>query len=147
MMADDQKPPIHEDRDAFRQALEYTAAEKPFNARIIEKDYYRSLALPDFEPLFSAWLVFKGGTALSKVHAGFYRLSEDLDFVISIASDANRATRRAAVEPVRRHLNELAARAVLFREAEALKGANLNSHYTAVLAYEYSLSDQHETIP
>ena len=28
--------------------------------------------------------VFKGGTCLARVHAGFYRLSEDLDFVIPV---------------------------------------------------------------
>ena len=29
-------------------------------------------------------LVFKGGTCLSKVHADFYRLSEDLDLIIPV---------------------------------------------------------------
>jgi predicted nucleotidyltransferase component of viral defense system len=31
-------------------------------------------------------LVFKGGTCLAKVYADFYRLSEDLDFVIPMAT-------------------------------------------------------------
>jgi predicted nucleotidyltransferase component of viral defense system len=35
-------------------------------------------------------LVFKGGTCLAKVHAGFYRLSEYLDFTIPSPLDAMR---------------------------------------------------------
>ena len=75
---------LHETADAFRQALSFTEAESGFAQRLIEKDYYSSLILADFGPLFANGLVFKGGTSLSKVYASFYRLSEDLDFAISI---------------------------------------------------------------
>ena len=38
-------------------------------------------------------LTFKGGTSLNKIHAGFYRLSEDLDFSISMPVDSARSDR------------------------------------------------------
>ena len=38
-------------------------------------------------------LIFKGGTALAKILADFYRLSEDLDFVIPLPVDATRRRR------------------------------------------------------
>ena len=54
---------IHESSSSFRQALNHTEAETGFAQRLIEKDYYCSLILADFEPLFDRGLVFKGGTA------------------------------------------------------------------------------------
>ena len=62
---------LHESPDEFRQALSFTEAQSGFAQRLIEKDYYCSLLLADFEPLFAGGLVFKGGTSLSKVHADF----------------------------------------------------------------------------
>jgi predicted nucleotidyltransferase component of viral defense system len=41
-------------------------------------------------------LTFKGGTCLAKVHAGFYRLSEDSDFSISMPTDSARSVRSRA---------------------------------------------------
>ena len=92
---------LHETPDDFRQALSFTEAESGFAQRLIEKDYYCSLILADFKPLFANGLVFKGGTCLSKVHADFYRLSEDLDFAISTPMTANRKKRSEAVAPVK----------------------------------------------
>jgi predicted nucleotidyltransferase component of viral defense system len=101
---------LHETPDAFRQALSFTEAESGFAKRLIEKDYYCSLILADFEPLFANGLVFKGGTSLSKVHAGFYRLSEDLDFTISIPTTVRRPGRRRAVAPIKNHLEKVTER-------------------------------------
>src|SRR5262245_44864651 len=72
-------PWYHEDLRRFRDALTLTEAESGFSARLIEKDYYCSLLLLDLSGPFEQGLVFKGGTCLSKVHADFFRLSEDLD--------------------------------------------------------------------
>jgi len=66
----------------FREAIRFTSAETAFSTRLIEKDYFCTLMLSYFST--SAEMVFKGGTCLAKVHAGFYRLSEDLDFAISM---------------------------------------------------------------
>ena len=51
---------------------------------LIEKDYYCSLILNYFFNGDTS-LVFKGGTCLSKVYVDFYRLSEDLDLIITVS--------------------------------------------------------------
>ena len=81
----------------FREALGFTRQQYGFPERLIEKDYLCSLLL---EYLSDAQenLVFKGGTCLAKVHADFYRLSEDLDFVIPMRTDASRTARSRTAE-------------------------------------------------
>ncbi len=76
--------PLHEDPELFLEALNFTAATTAFAARLIEKDYFCSVLLNHIFKKLGALLVFKGGTCLAKVYAGFYRLSEDLDFMIPI---------------------------------------------------------------
>ncbi len=60
--------------------------------------------------LFEQGLVFKGGTCLSKVHAEFFRLSEDLDFCISVRPDATPSDRRQAASPIKVHFAGVQAR-------------------------------------
>jgi predicted nucleotidyltransferase component of viral defense system len=83
---------IHKRPQEFLAALEFTSAKTGFSSRLIEKDYWCSLAL---ETLFSTAtpLVFKGGTLLSKAYAEFERLSEDLDFTIPTPPGTNRSER------------------------------------------------------
>lgn len=65
-----------------KEELTRIAARKGFPLAVIEKDYALTWALKAIyaNPKLSKYLVFKGGTCLSKVYAGMYRLSEDLDF-------------------------------------------------------------------
>lgn len=137
---------IHESSNTFRQALSFTEAETGFAQRLIEKDYYCSLILADFESLFTSGLVFKGGTSLSKVHAGFYRLSEDLDFAISIATTARRSDRRTAVTPIKQHLEQIAKRLPTVSIPNPLKGHDGCRQYNAVLQYESAVTGENETV-
>lgn len=146
MMTNEQNQDWHEREEQFREALGFTASQSGFNARLIEKDYYCSLALSELAPLQKDGLVFKGGTALSKVHANFYRLSEDLDFAISIPSDASRPARRAAIAPVKRYLDELRSRLTWLRGVTDLQGANESTQYIAELSYVSCLSGEGESI-
>src|SRR5262249_58085990 len=100
----------HEAPRQFQDALMHTASETGFSERLIEKDYYCSVLLQDLDALFGQGLVFKGGTCLSKVHADFFRLSEDLDFCISVKRDAGRGERRRVAQPVKFHLTGVTAR-------------------------------------
>jgi hypothetical protein len=79
----------HENTEPFREAINFTESNTRFSARLIEKDYYCSLVLRGMAEAFQQGLIFKGGTCLSKVHSDFYRLSEDLDFVISMETNAS----------------------------------------------------------
>ena len=82
--------------DDLRAAVAFTAETTGFLPRLIEKDYFCSVVLEALAEA-DAGLVFKGGTCLAKVHAGFFRMSEDLDFTIPIDASASRAHRRRAV--------------------------------------------------
>lgn len=139
--------PIHLNDDValFREALTYTAAETGFIARLIEKDYFCTVLL-QYMAEERYGLVFRGGTCLAKVHSGFYRLSEDLDFVIPTPVDASRAERgrrvtasKEAVASLGKHLPDL-------RVTTALTGANDSAQYNAALGYTSVLSSQEETI-
>lgn len=94
------------DPDVFQEALSYSEAYTGFTAHLIEKDYYCSLILNyifnDETPL-----VFKGGTCLSKVYADFYRLSEDLDFVIPVPVVIPRNQRREVMNRIKEIYNKL----------------------------------------
>ncbi len=70
---------LHEDETLFREAVNFTAARTGFGQRLIEKDYFCTVLLAYLAEHGGGPLVFKGGTCLAKVHADFYRLSEDLD--------------------------------------------------------------------
>ncbi len=137
---------LHETPDDFRRALSFTEAQSGFARRLIEKDYYCSLILADFKPLFAECLVFKGGTCLSKVHAGFYRLSEDLDFAISIPMAANRQRRREAIAPVKRHLEQIAERLPAIGISQQLTGRFESRQYQVSLEYESAVTGERETV-
>ncbi|MFH1750087.1 MAG: nucleotidyl transferase AbiEii/AbiGii toxin family protein [Candidatus Micrarchaeota archaeon] len=65
-----------------KDELTRIAAKKGFPPHVIEKDYALTWTLKALysNQKLSKYLVFKGGTCLSKVYADIYRLSEDLDF-------------------------------------------------------------------
>ena len=136
----------HEDIDLFRDALLYTEATTGFSTRFIEKDYYCSIILHDMLALFGLGMVFKGGTCLSKVYTVFYRMSEDLDFVIPMAINPSQSARRTEIQPLRNHLVGLPARVRCFHEVEPLKGANLSKQYTGRYSYRSLVTGQDEFI-
>jgi predicted nucleotidyltransferase component of viral defense system len=139
-------PGYHHDSGRFQEAITYTASTTGFGSLLIEKDYYCSLVLQDLVEFFHSGLVFKGGTCLSKVHLDFYRLSEDLDFVISIAATATASKRSLAISPTRKHLASLCQRHDCFKESEALKGHNASRQYNGAFSYRSVVTGQDETI-
>lgn len=145
-MAERSGPLTHEDEQQFSAALTFTAAQTGFNARLIEKDYFCSIILAELRPLFESGLVFKGGTALSKVHADFHRLSEDLDFMISIKAEATQSERRVAIKDVKQHLHDIVARLSWLTEINPLAGANRSTQYNGTYAYRSRISGEPDTI-
>jgi len=137
---------LHENPDAFREALSFTEAACGFSQRLIEKDYYCSLILADFEPLFADGLVFKGGTCLSKVHADFYRLSEDLDFAVSISPTARRRDRRRVAAPFKPHFGEVPERLPALHIASPLEGHDNCRQYRGVLRYTSIVTGECEKV-
>jgi predicted nucleotidyltransferase component of viral defense system len=135
---------IHEDPDLFREAVNFTAAETSFLPRLIEKDYFSTLLLKYLS--MDDTLVFKGGTCLAKIHAGFHRLSEDIDFAISISVESSRSERSRRAAPLKQRLAELPAQIPVFNLLQRLTGANNSTQYIALVGYKSLLSQQKETI-
>jgi hypothetical protein len=142
-----ESPPIraHHDSELFREAVNYTAAETGFPSRLIEKDYFCTVILQHLAEA-ECGLVFKGGTCLAKVHAGFYRLSEDLDFVIPTPVDASRVERSRRAVASKAAVSDIATRLPGLRVATALTGANASMQYIGVISYTSLLGRQEETI-
>ena len=135
----------HEDPALFAEALNFTAADTGFAARLIEKDYFCSLVL-DYLAGTDESLVFKGGTCLTKVYAGFYRLSEDLDFVFPMPVEATRQERSRRATGVKQAVAELPRALPGFLVIEPLEGANNSMQYLGTVAYQSLLSGQQETV-
>jgi len=74
---------LHEDKNLFRQAVQFTADQMKIPALYVEKDYWVTYALfTIFNHDIGKDIVFKGGTALSKCYQMIERFSEDIDLVV-----------------------------------------------------------------
>ncbi|MEW6668380.1 MAG: nucleotidyl transferase AbiEii/AbiGii toxin family protein [Thermodesulfobacteriota bacterium] len=138
-------PRVHEDPARFRDAVHFTAAETLFLPRLIEKDYFCTLLL-GYLSASDGSLVFKGGTCLAKVHSGFYRLSEDLDYVIPTSLSASRSERRALSARLKGAISQLTGKLSIFRVVKPLTGANNSTQYVAVVGYTSLINQQEETV-
>ena len=144
----DEPPAIinaHEDVDLFLEALSFTSAQTGFLGRLIEKDYFCSVMLADLSAA-SKDLVFKGGTCLSKVHVGFYRLSEDLDFVIPMPENAPRAERSRRMTGLKKIFAGLPHALKCFEIAQPLTGAYDSTQYIGSVEYRSLLTGQKDTL-
>jgi len=134
-----------EDPALFREAVNFTAAETRFAPRLIEKDYFCSVLLQHLTAA-DAELVFRGGTCLGKVHVGFHRLSEDLDFLIPTPIDASRADRRRRTAESKRAVAKIGEALPGLHVITPLTGANDSRQYAAVIGYTPLVSPHEETI-
>ena len=122
-MADRAPLNLHEDVALFREAVRFTAARTRFAPRLIEKDYFCSVILRQLA-VGAPDLVFRGGTCLAKVHLGFFRLSEDLDFLVPIPADSKSAQRRERAAPLKHAVGGLEDQVPGLRIVTPLRGAN-----------------------
>ncbi len=137
---------FHEDPVLFLEAVNLTVAETAFTARLIEKDYFCSVLLEHLAAVSGGQLVFKGGTCLAKVHTEFYRLSEDLDFVIPTPVDASRSERSKRAAGLKGAFAALPRALSCFRVVEPLQGANDSTQYIGSVGYVSPLGQQEDTI-
>jgi len=137
---------FHNDPDLFSAALADTEAASGFTARLIEKDYFCSLVLGLLYNKIDLPLVFKGGTCLSKVYTDFYRLSEDLDFIIPMETDSKQTARRSRIKPVKQRLPQLRDEIPSLQLVSPLNGHNQSTHYAAHLAYQSAVTGRQESI-
>ncbi|MBM4323732.1 MAG: nucleotidyl transferase AbiEii/AbiGii toxin family protein [Deltaproteobacteria bacterium] len=143
--SDLQTTQLWEDPDYFLASVRFTSRVTTFAPLLIEKDYVCTVLL-EYLSQATDKLVFKGGTCLAKVHSDFYRLSEDLDFVIPMPVDAQRAERSKQAIPLKQAIEKLTKRLPRFRLVHPLKGANKSTQYIAVVGYPSLIRRQEEII-
>ena len=137
---------LHRDLALFREATTYTAAQTGFTARLIEKDYFCTVLLDYLSRGGGKGLVFKGGTCLAKVHGGFYRLSEDLDFAIPSAVETSRAQRRQSVAAVKGAIASIAEDLPEFAVTRPLTGSSTSTQYAGSVRYISPATGEAESI-
>jgi len=137
---------VHRDMPLFDQAVSYTAAHTGFAPRLIEKDYFCSVLLTYLTSASDGRMIFKGGTALAKIHAEFYRLSEDLDFTIPMPVDASRRRRSDSAGAVKIAISNLEASLPDFAVHEPLRGSNNSTQYNATVRYQSPTTGQTDKI-
>ena len=74
---------LHDDREQFQDAIEITYEQTGIMPQIIEKGYYVTMLLRVLAEKIP-YIVFKGGTSLSKCHKVIKRFSEDIDITIDM---------------------------------------------------------------
>ena len=137
--------PHDTDREIFREALAHSERTTGFTATLIEKDYYCSLILQAFFDGDTS-LVFRGGTCLGKVYTDFYRLSDDLDFIIPVPADSSRNERRAKIDQVKRIFNKLPKIVPGVAISEVFRGHNESRQYIGYIQYRSAIIETQESI-
>ncbi len=72
---------LHHDRKTFEEAINLVTHQTGISPQIVEKDYYVTMILRLLSEKVP-YVVFKGGTSLSKCHRVIKRFSEDIDIAI-----------------------------------------------------------------
>lgn len=72
---------LHENKEEFRNAVYFSAERNRQMPAAVEKDYYVTFILKGMKERLP-FIVFKGGTSLSKCHRVIKRFSEDIDLTI-----------------------------------------------------------------
>jgi len=139
-------PNLHNDREIFITSIENAAIRYGFSNRLVEKDYYCSLILGYLYQQNKEEIIFKGGTCLNKVYAGFYRMSEDLDFSISTEIDSKRSQRRRMIEPYKGIVALIEKTVPELTMSQPLKGYNNSNQYVSYLEYKSVVTGTSERI-
>lgn len=72
----------NEDKELFRDMIQYVSELANVREDIVEKDYYVTIILEELSKMIYP-VVFKGGTSLSKAYGVIDRFSEDIDITFS----------------------------------------------------------------
>ena len=92
---------LHNDKERFREAINLAVYQTGISSEAVEKDYYVTMILKKLAEKLS-FVVFKGGTSLSKCHQVIKRFSEDIDVTIdmSLSQGQKKKVKEAIVEIV-----------------------------------------------
>jgi predicted nucleotidyltransferase component of viral defense system len=126
---------LHEDHDFFREAVLFTAGQTGLNATLIEKDYYCTVLLKYLYQQEACPLIFRGDTCIGKVYTDFYRLSEDLDFLIPTSPESSISVRRKRIVPIKEWVAKMSMDKNIFTLLDDFKGHNSSRQYIAYVTY------------
>lgn len=73
---------FHEDREFFREVVDFVSSQLGLSRETVEKDYYVTMILKLLAQTHEL-CVFKGGTSLSKCFHAIERFSEDIDITFT----------------------------------------------------------------
>jgi len=113
----------------------FTAGQTGLNATLIEKDYFCTVLLQYLYDQPDSPLIFRGSTCIGKVYADFYRLSEDLDFMISTPPEAGISLRRKRIAPVREWVKIISEKVCILTLPEDFTGHNSSRQYVTYVTY------------
>ncbi len=83
-----QLPPLPS-RRVITDTCEEVAARERLDPSAVEKDFYLTRVLWALGQALGAEALLKGGTLLSKVDLGYFRMSEDIDLVLPVPPDGS----------------------------------------------------------
>ena len=90
---------LHEYKEEFANAVNLASEYFRVIPIIVEKDYYVTMILRELSKRLG-FVVFKGGTSLSKCHKAINRFSEDID--ITIASKLSQGQMKKLKEVIKK---------------------------------------------
>lgn len=91
---------LHNNKETFSQAINLVTNKNGIRPDIVEKDYYVTMILRLLSERLP-FIVFKGGTSLSKCHKAIKRFSEDIDITIDTTiSQGQKKKVKEAIEEV-----------------------------------------------
>ncbi len=130
---------LHNEKERFEQAINIASYQTGLLAQAIEKDYYVTMILRLLSNKVP-FLVFKGGTSLSKCHGVINRFSEDID--ITIDASISRGQKKRLKGAIKETITELGL--IIPNIDETRSGRNYNRYEieydTVLLSVDESLS-------
>lgn len=112
---------LHKDREQFIEAINLTEHQTGIIAQAIEKDYYVTMILRLLADRLS-YIVFKGGTSLSKCHKLIKRFSEDIDITVdTVPSQGDRKKIKYVINDI---VEELGLKIINFDETRSRRDYN-----------------------
>ena len=130
---------LHENKEEFRNAVNLASERFHILPVVVEKDYYVTVILRGLSERLG-FVVFKGGTSLSKCHRIIKRFSEDID--ITIDTKLSQGQMRKLKEAIREIAEELGISIPNIDETRSRRSYN---RYR--LAYDSVVSDPDDAIP
>lgn len=95
---------LHDNKEEFITAINLASAKFGIMQNVAEKDYYVTLILRSLSERLG-YIVFKGGTSLSKCHQVIKRFSEDIDITIDAKlSDSQKRKLKEAIKEIAEEL-------------------------------------------